>query len=140
MHVQVGVQTVMIDEITEQMNAADEALVNMNRKLRDILKQAGGGTGVCVCVCVCVCACVRARGAHVRMRVRECACACANASTCACMSACDGVCAFVHVRVCMCINIGMHPSGVILNLCLMAVLLSLGIYLFQTFRTGHVPT
>ena len=54
MHWQVGVQTVMIDEITEQMNAADEALVNMNRKLRDILKQAGGGTGVCVCVSVCV--------------------------------------------------------------------------------------
>ena len=130
MHLQVGVQTVMIDEITEQMNAADEALVNMNRKLRDILKQAGGGTGVCVCVCA---------RAHVRLRVRECACKCANASTCACMSACKSVCACV-LRVCMRINIGMHPSRVVVNLCLMAVLLSLGIYLFQTFRTGHVPT
>ena len=77
MHLQVGVQTVMIDEITEQMNAADEALVNMNRKLRDILKQAGGGTGVCVCVraraLTYACECVNVRvNARMRQHVRAC--------------------------------------------------------------------
>jgi Na+-translocating ferredoxin:NAD+ oxidoreductase RNF subunit RnfB len=64
----------MLDDIDAQLQSADKALLNMNRKMHAVLQEAGGGCGVAV------------------------------------------------------------------NLCLVAVLLSIALYLYQTWRTGHVPS